>query len=65
MKTPDHYSAFAIAPAHFILANRMGFAEGNVIKYVCRHEMKGGREDLLKAIDYIEMIIKTEYDSET
>jgi hypothetical protein len=48
MKTPDHYSAFAIDPAHFILANRMG-----------------GREDLLKAIDYIEMIIKMEYDSET
>jgi len=37
------------------------FAEGNIIKYICRHQDKGKKEDLLKAIQYIEMIIERDY----
>jgi len=37
------------------------FAEGNAIKYLCRHRNKGGKQDLEKAIHYIEMIIERDY----
>jgi hypothetical protein len=37
------------------------FAEGNAIKYICRHPHKNGREDLEKAMHYIEMIIERDY----
>jgi len=45
----------------FIMANELPFAEGNIIKYVCRHRIKNGAEDLKKAIHYINAIIETEY----
>jgi hypothetical protein len=38
------------------------FAEGNAIKYICRHQDKGGKQDLLKAIHYIQMIIERDYE---
>ena len=58
----DHYNTFKIQPAEFINENRLGFAEGNAIKYICRHPKKGKRKDLEKAIHYIEMIIERDYD---
>ena len=58
----DHYNTFKIQPAEFINENRLGFAEGNAIKYICRHSKKGKRKDLEKAIHYIEMIIERDYD---
>lgn len=57
----SHYADFEIQPSEFILANGLGFVEGNVIKYVCRHRNKGGAQDLRKAIHYIEMLLETEY----
>ena len=36
----------------FVNENKMLFAEGNAIKYICRHARKGGKEDLLKAKHY-------------
>lgn len=56
-----HYKDFEIQPAEFILANGLGFVEGNVIKYVCRHRAKNGAEDLRKAIHYIELLLESEY----
>ena len=58
----DHYNTFKIQPAEFINENRLGFSEGNAIKYICRHPKKGKRKDLEKAIHYIEMIIERDYD---
>mgnify|MGYP000433095086 CR=1 FL=1 len=46
----------------FINDNKILFAEGNVIKYICRHQDKGKKQDLLKAIHYIEMIIERDYE---
>jgi hypothetical protein len=57
----NHYKEFRIQPARFIHANGIGYMEGNVIKYVCRHRSKNGREDLEKAIHYLEMLIDLEY----
>lgn len=50
-----------IQPVEFILVNDIPYCEGNVIKYVCRHKFKNGKEDLLKAIHYIEMLIENDY----
>ncbi len=41
-----HYKSMKIQPTDFIAANDIPFIEGNVIKYVCRHEFKNGKEDV-------------------
>lgn len=56
-----HYQKYKIQPSVFINENKILFAEGNAIKYICRHQDKGKKEDLLKAIHYIEMIINRDY----
>jgi hypothetical protein len=44
-----HYASFKIQPARFINENMLPFAEGNVIKYICRHSLKNKKQDLEKA----------------
>jgi hypothetical protein len=56
-----HYKTMNIQPVEFIHENEIGYLEGNVIKYVCRHKQKGGIEDLRKAQHYIELLIHLEY----
>jgi len=58
----NHYQGFVIQPAEFINKNKLLFAEGNAIKYIVRASKKGGREDLLKAKHYIDMIIERDYE---
>jgi hypothetical protein len=57
-----HYRNFKIQPSQFINMNKLQFAEGNVIKYVCRHQLKGKKDDIQKAIHYLEMIKDRDYD---
>jgi len=57
-----HYKKLKIQPAKFINENKLLFAEGNVIKYICRHSEKGKAEDIRKAIHYCEMILGRDYD---
>jgi len=57
----DHYKNLKIQPTEFIHENNIPFIEGNVIKYVCRHRYKNKKEDLLKAIDYLNKLIELEY----
>ena len=56
-----HYMKMVIQPAEFINKNNLPFAEGNAIKYICRHSAKGGLEDIKKAIHYLEMIKERDY----
>tara|TARA_R110000751_G_scaffold145708_1_gene249271 strand:- start:226 stop:504 length:279 start_codon:yes stop_codon:yes gene_type:complete len=56
-----HYMYMAIQPAEFINANKLLFAEGNAIKYICRHSQKSRVEDIDKAIHYLEMIKERDY----
>ena len=58
----SHFKNMKIQPSKFINDNKLLFAEGNAIKYICRHAHKGGKEDLKKAIHYIEMIIERDYE---
>ena len=55
------YINFKIQPSKFINDNKILFAEGNAIKYICRHSYKGKKEDIMKAIHYLEMIIERDY----
>lgn len=59
-----HYADMAIQPAEFIHANGIPYFEGNVLKYVCRHRAKNGAEDIKKAIQYLEMILRFDYGEE-
>jgi hypothetical protein len=53
-----HYVELTIQPWEIIRRNKMGFFDGNALKYLMRYRTKNGVEDLRKAIHYIEELIK-------
>ena len=61
---PKHYNINllgeqAIETYDYINSWRMGYAEGNIIKYVSRHKYKGKAiQDLKKARWYLDKLIK-------
>ena len=57
----DHYKDMAIQPGEYITKNKLGWYEGNVIKYVTRHRSKGKKQDLEKAIHYLQLAIEEYY----
>jgi hypothetical protein len=57
----DHYRRMAIQPVQFAHDNGLGFIEASVVKYVCRHRDRGGKQDLEKAIHFLELLIEMEY----
>lgn len=57
----NHYLGYRIDPLEFAMANDLNFCQGNVVKYVVRYKNKGGRDDLLKAKHYIELLLELEY----
>ena len=57
----SHYQSMMIQPSEFINKNNLPFAEGNAIKYLCRHKQKGQKQDLEKAIHYCQMAIDRDY----
>ena len=56
-----HYQNFKIQPSKFVIENELLYPEGCVIKYILRHRLKGKKQDLEKAIHFIEMIIERDY----
>ena len=60
-KGSDHYKQGSIQPIEFINSNNLPFCEGNVVKYITRHSLKGKKEDVLKAIHYCQFIIRRDY----
>ena len=55
----SHYQELKIQPVTYAMMNNLGFAEGNVVKYISRYKKKGGLQDLRKARHYIELLIQT------
>jgi hypothetical protein len=53
----EHYQT-DIQPWDFIVANNLGYLEGNIIKYVCRYKEKNGIVDLHKAQHYLDKLIE-------
>lgn len=60
----SHYKDLKIQPSAFIYANGLNWFEGNAIKYIVRHKLKGGKEDLMKAKHYIDLLLAEEYPDE-
>lgn len=57
----NHYSKMVIEPWDYIYANKLGFDEGSVVKYISRHKDKNGAEDVKKVISFCNHILKTQY----
>lgn len=59
----DHYKKIANCPdvAEWCTMQKIEFSEGNVIKYVFRHERKNGFEDIEKAYQYLRFIAWVKY----
>jgi hypothetical protein len=58
---PDYYLKFAITPFEYAMRNKLDFAQANIVKYVTRFRGKNGKEDLLKARKYIDLLLEVEY----
>ena len=57
----SHYQKYKIQPSKFVVENELLYPEGCAIKYIIRHRDKGKKQDLLKAIHFIEMIMERDY----
>ncbi len=57
----NHYKGLVIQPAEYCQRNRLPYCEANVVKYVTRHRDKNGREDIEKAIHYLQLLLEIEY----
>jgi len=57
----DHYTRLAIQPAEYNQRNRLGFCEACVVKYVSRHKHKNGKQDIEKAIHFLNLLLEIEY----
>ena len=47
-----HYKIFAYNQQSLLMKTNLLFAEGNAIKYICRHSVKGKQQDIEKAIHF-------------
>ena len=58
----EHYKNMATQPSEFIFRNNLNWCQGNIIKYVCRYKDKNGKQDLDKAMHFLELLKEWEYD---
>ena len=56
----DHYKGKSIQPWDYIVANDLGYLEGNIVKYISRWRSKGGVDDLRKVLHYTQKLIEVE-----
>ena len=57
---PSYYHKGKVDTIAFAIENDLDFLQGNVVKYVVRYKDKNGLEDLKKAKEYLDRIIKNE-----
>ena len=57
----NHYKEFPIQPSEFCQRNGLNWCESNAVKYVARHRSKNGRQDIEKAIHYLNLLLEWEY----
>jgi hypothetical protein len=57
----SHYKDMAIQPMEFCQRNNLNACESSVIRYVCRHRNKNGRQDIEKAIHCLELLLAFDY----
>ncbi len=56
----DHYKQHKFETWDVILDWRLGYLDGNAVKYLSRWRSKGGVQDLKKARHYIQKLIEVE-----
>jgi hypothetical protein len=56
----DHYKTMKIQPIEYIVANKLGWCEGNIVKYITRWKQKGGAKDIDKVIHYANLLKQME-----
>ena len=57
-RTPGHYHGDgALQPWDIVDAFGLDYYCGSAVEYICRHERKGGAEDLRKARHYLDAAI--------
>ena len=54
---PAHYVQGKIEVLDAIMQLGLDPCEGNVLKYISRHRMKGGKDDIRKAMTYCQMML--------
>lgn len=59
-----HYKVAGIQPLEYVMANKLTFCEGNVVKYISRYRSKNGLEDLAKVVHYALLAAYEEYGEE-
>tara|TARA_R100001086_G_scaffold245508_1_gene176506 strand:- start:438 stop:656 length:219 start_codon:yes stop_codon:yes gene_type:complete len=57
----SHYKDCPIQPIDYIVDNGLGWCEGNIVKYITRHNKKGREEDIKKVIHYAELLLEKKY----
>lgn len=60
----SHYKDFPIQPIEFIHKNNLGKLQGDVIQYVVRYKGKNGKQDLIKAIHCLQLLVELDYGKE-
>lgn len=59
INSPKHYKAGKIEVFDFITDQKMGYVEGNIIKYLCRYKHKGTPLcDVKKAKWYMDKLVE-------
>ena len=61
----SHYQKLTIQPIDYILANKLPFAEGCIVKYISRWRDTGGVDDLRKIKQFCEFLIEEELKKQT
>ena len=61
----EYYRKGSIEVKDFIYDQQLDFAEGCVVKYVCRYKEKDGYKDLIKARDYLQDLINRELSNDS
>lgn len=57
----NHYKQQTIQPIEYIIANKLDFCRGNIVKYITRDKFKEKDDDIKKVIDYAIFILKFDY----
>ena len=57
----NNYKRMAIQSSKYIVKTNLGWYEENILKYITRHSIKGGKQDVEKVIHYAQLLIEDQY----
>lgn len=60
----SHYKDMEIQPVEFCMRNNLNFCQSSAIKYICRYKNKNGKQDIDKAIHFLQILKQIEYNQQ-